>query len=44
MLFRSAASTAPTLDAYVKAARAAGFKESDAELAAAFQKKYPQAK
>jgi len=39
-----AASTAPTLDAYVKAARAAGFKESDAELAAAFQKKYPQAK
>lgn len=38
------ASTAPTLDAYVKAARAAGYKQSDAELAAAFQKKYPQAK
>jgi len=35
---------APTLDAYVKAARAAGYKQSDAELAAAFQKKYPQAK
>jgi hypothetical protein len=37
------AKAAPTLDAYVKAARAAGFKQSDAELAAAFKKKYPQA-